>query len=204
MACVRPMRSRASRASRLASSQLRKSASAMGPYLMTSARPASNSRWGRVSRVSRSHSTLWLVERPDHVLAGGVVDGGFAPRLNRPGPARSWGPAQRHATHVARGGKTGHVAHHAAAQAYSTVLRSQADSSSVVNTWFQRRPIFIGFAVRQFNVEHLLWVGTERLLELGCVQRPHGRVGHDQGGGRQGRPANWAESVNSPWPMRMS
>ena len=56
-ACASAALSRARSRSMLASIQARNSASAIGPYLMTSASPADSSRSGSVSSVSRSQIT---------------------------------------------------------------------------------------------------------------------------------------------------
>jgi hypothetical protein len=52
--------------------------SAIGPYLMTSARPALSSRAGRVPACQVADHALRLVEGADHVLAQRVVDRGLA------------------------------------------------------------------------------------------------------------------------------
>jgi hypothetical protein len=52
--------------------------SAIGPYLMTSARPAAVRAAAGVQRGQVAHHQLRLVERADHVLAQRVVDGGLA------------------------------------------------------------------------------------------------------------------------------
>ena len=117
-ACASAAASRASRASRCASIQSRKSTSAIGPYLMTSARPALSSRGGRVSqRVQVAQHALRLVEGADHVLAERVVDRGLAAhrRIDLRQQRRRH-LHEGHAAHVAGGGKAGDVADHAAAE----------------------------------------------------------------------------------------
>ena len=94
------------------------SGSRMTPYLITSARPARNSRRGRVfKRVDVDHDQARLVEGADEVLAGRMVDAGLAADAGVDlRQQRGRHLHERHAAHEGRGGEAGQVADDAAAE----------------------------------------------------------------------------------------
>jgi hypothetical protein len=172
------------------SSQARKVASAIGPYLMTSARPARNSRSGRLSSVARSQITpLGLVERADHVLAQRVVDGGLAThgRVHL-GQQRGGHLHKGHAAHVGGSGKAGHVAHHAAAQRKEHGLAVAAGGQQVVEDQVQRSPVLCCSPSGSSTWLISCSAGPGPACQCRAVQGVHGGVADDHGMAGLGQP----------------
>ena len=102
----------------LPSSQAKKAASRIAPYLMTSARPAASSRSGSVRQaVGVDEHGARLVERADHVLAQRMVDAGLAAdgRVDLREQRRRH-LDERHAALIDSGCEAGDVTHDAAAE----------------------------------------------------------------------------------------
>ena len=100
-----------------ASSHAKNAASRITPYLMTSARPARDSRGGSVRACRCRRARRRLVERADHVLAARMIDAGLA--ADRRVDLREQRRRHLHeidAALVAGGGESGDVADHAAAE----------------------------------------------------------------------------------------
>src|SRR5690606_12166457 len=93
-----------------------------------------------------------------------------------------------HAAHVAGGGKTGHVANHAAAQGVQHRLAVSGFFQQLGENLVQRRPVLVLLAIGQFHIQHGLVVRRNRGAQGGGVERAHRGVGDDQGFGRLGQP----------------
>ena len=98
------------------SSQSKKAASRITPYLTTSARPQRNSRRAGGKRLGVDPDANRLVERPDDVLGRGWFTPTLPPPSYRPAPAARWGSSAGGAPGVSRGDKPSEVADHAASQ----------------------------------------------------------------------------------------
>ena len=115
----------------LVSSQEKKAASQMMPYLITSAMPAANSRAGRVLRQSVSMIThAWADRRHPPCSCRGMVDGGLAAdgRVNL-GEQRGRHLNKRNASLVACRSKADNIAYHTAPRAIRVVSRPWLVSS---------------------------------------------------------------------------
>ena len=116
-----------------------------------------------------------------------MVDGGFAThRRIHLRQQRSGHLHKRHTTHVAGGGKTGHVTHHTAAQGEQHGLAVGTTLQQRVKNQVQRLPVFIGFTVRQGDRVDVLVLRRQRRLQLLRIKWCHRGVGHDQGRGGLG------------------
>ena len=82
-----------------------KAMSAIGPYLMTSARPADSSRCGRYPGWTDRKRQQRLVESANHVLAQRVVDGRLAPTEESTRQQGRGHLDKGHAAHIAGGCK---------------------------------------------------------------------------------------------------
>ena len=145
----------------------------------------------RAQRVQVADHALRLVERADHVLADRVVDGGLAAhRRIHLRQQRGRHLHERHAAHVARGGKAGHVADHPAAQREEHGLAVAAVAEQAVEDQVERGPVLELLAVGQLQHRHRAVVRGQRALQPRCIQRRHGGVADDQRlrGARQALP----------------
>ena len=126
----------------LASSQAKKAASRISPYLMTSARPADSSRSGSVSqRVGIGQHQPRLIERADHVLAERMVDPGLAAdRGIHLGEQRGRHLDERHAAQVDAAAKPVRSPITPPPSAISVVLRSQRCVEQRVEDVVERLP----------------------------------------------------------------
>ena len=134
-----------------------------------------------LERVQVANYQLRLVKRANHVFPQRMVDGRLAAdRRIHLRQQRGGHLYERHAAHVTGGGKTRHVAHHAAAQGKQHGLAVAAVFKQRIKNQLQRGPVFINFAVGQRHLQHLGKVRLQRLHQWCRIQRGYGRIGHDQ------------------------
>ena len=129
-----------------------------------------------------------LVKRANHVLANGVVDGGFT--AHRRVHLREQGRGHLHkgdATHVASGGKPSHVAHHAAAQSEQHGFAVSALAQQGVKNEVERLPVFVAFAVGQDHGVHVAVAPRQSRGQTLRVERTHRVVGDDESGAGLGQ-----------------
>ncbi len=130
--------------------------------------------------VEVAQHQAWLVERADHVLALGVVDGRFAAHAGIDlGQQRGRDLHEGHAAHIAGSGKAGHVANHAAAQGKEHGFAVAAVFQQAVENLVERGPVLERLAIGQHHLPHLGVMPGQCGLQGRRVQRRHRGVGDD-------------------------